>query len=453
MKKLNIVILAAGKGERMLSKEPKVIHSVMGKPMIGHVVEKAKELSPSEIIVVTGFGREKVEVYLEGRNVNISVQTEQKGTANALLSAEKFINGGDVLVLYGDVPLIESSTLKDFLSFYMRFNSIAFLTTCVDDPRGYGRVIMDDEEIIDIVEDADATEEEKRINEINTGICIIPEERFTLLKLIEPNNKKGEYYLTDICKVARKKGLNIKGCHHRESAEVLGINSKKELLDANITMRDRMLEKHMQKGVTLLDRNIYIESDVIIGRDTIIFPNAYLLGNTAIGDSVVIGPNTVIKNSKINNNVRIDGFTIIEDSELKDYASAGAFSRIRQSTVLGNNVRIGNFVEVKNSVLMDNMKANHHAYIGDAEIGKNVNIGAGTITCNFDGREKQKTIIEDNVFVGSNTAFVAPVKIHRNAVIGAGSVITKNVPEGALAVTRTEQKNIEGYGKRKDKDR
>jgi len=253
MKQLNIVILAAGKGERMLSKKPKVMHEVMGKPMIGHVVDRAKELLPSEIVVVTGYGREQVEAYLEGRNVNISVQTEQKGTAHALLTAEKFIKGGDVLVLYGDVPLIESSTLKDFLSFYMRFNSIAFLTTKVDDPRGYGRVIMEADEIIDIVEDADATEEEKRGDEINTGICIIPEECFPLLKLIEPNNKKGEYYLTDICKVARKKGLNIKGCHHHESAEVLGINSQEELLEANITMQDRMMNKHMQRGATLLD--------------------------------------------------------------------------------------------------------------------------------------------------------------------------------------------------------
>jgi bifunctional UDP-N-acetylglucosamine pyrophosphorylase/glucosamine-1-phosphate N-acetyltransferase len=327
MKQLNVVILAAGKGERMLSKKPKVMHEVMGKPMIGHVVERAKELSPSEIVVVTGFGREQVETYLESRNVNVSVQTEQKGTAHALLTAEKFIKGGDVLVLYGDVPLIEGSTLKDFLSFYMLFNSIAFLTTQIDDPRGYGRVIMEADEIIDIVEDADATEEEKRVNEINTGICIIPEECFPLLKLIEPNNKKGEFYLTDICKVARKKGLNIKGCRHHESAEVLGINSKKELLDANITMRDRMLDKHMQRGVTLLDRNIYIESDVIIGKDTTVFPNSYLLGSTVIGDNVVIGPNAVIKNSKVNSNARVEGFIVIEGSDVEEGAIIKAFSR------------------------------------------------------------------------------------------------------------------------------
>jgi bifunctional UDP-N-acetylglucosamine pyrophosphorylase/glucosamine-1-phosphate N-acetyltransferase len=329
MKKLNVVILAAGKGERMLSKKPKVMHEILGKPMIGHVVERAKELFPSEIVVVTGFGREQAESYLEGYNVNTSVQTEQKGTAHALLTAEKFINGGDVLVLYGDVPLIENSTLKDFLSFYIRFESISFLTTRVDNPRGYGRVIMEEEDIMDIVEDADATEEQKRIDEINTGICIIPEECFPLLKLIEPNNKKGEYYLTDICKVAKKKGLRIKGCRHSESTEVLGINSKRELLDANMVMRDRMLDRHMQNGVTLLDRNIYIESDVIIGRDTTVFPNSYFFGNTIIGDDVVIGPNTSIKNSKINSNVKIEGFAVIEESEIKEDTFVEAFSRIR----------------------------------------------------------------------------------------------------------------------------
>ena len=329
MKKLNIVILAAGKGERMLSSEPKVMHEIMGKPLIGHVVERAKELSPSEIVVVTGFGREKVEAYLDCRNVDVSVQTEQKGTAHALLTAEKFINGGDVLVLYGDVPLIEGSTLKTFLSFYMHFNSITFLTTQVDNPQGYGRVIMKDDEILDIVEDADATPEEKLVNEINTGICIIPEDCFPLLKLIEPNNKKGEYYLTDICKVAKKKGMSIKGCRHHDSAEVLGINSKKELLDANMTMRNRILDKHLQRGVTLIDRNIYIESDVIIGKDTIIYPNSYMHGSTVIGDNVVIGPNTVIKNSKINDNVRIDGFAMIEESEVKENGIIRAFSQIK----------------------------------------------------------------------------------------------------------------------------
>ncbi len=331
MKRLNVVILAAGKGERMLSRKPKVMHEIMGKPMIGHVVERAQELSPSRVVVVTGFGREMVEAYLKGSKVDVSVQAEQKGTAHALLSAEKFIDRGDILVLYGDVPLIEISTLRNFLSFYMTFNTVSFLTTKVDDPKGYGRVIMETEDITEIVEDADATDDEKKVDEINTGICIIPEECFQLLKLIKPDNKKEEYYLTDICKVAKNRGLKIKGCHHDKAAEVLGINSKKELLDANIVMRERMLEKHMQKGVTFLDKNVYIESNVVIGRETTIFPNCCLFGNSVIGNDVVIGPNTVIKNSKINDNVSIEGYSIIEGAEVEMDAFIEAFSRIKQN--------------------------------------------------------------------------------------------------------------------------
>ncbi len=449
MKQLNVVILAAGKGERMYSKKSKVMHEVMGKPMIGHVVERAKELSPSRIVVVTGFDRENVETYLKNYHVDYAVQTEQKGTAHALLTAEEFLNNEDVLVLYGDVPLIEASTLNEFLSFYLNVDSISFLITRVNNPQGYGRVVLEKDEIRGIIEDADATAEEKRIQEINTGICIIPGKCLSLLKAIEPHNRKGEHYLTDICKIARAKGLSVKGFHYHEPTEVLGINGKKELLEANIIMRDRILEAHMQKGVTLLGRNIYIESDVVIGKDTTIYPNSYILGSTIIGDDVLIGPNTIIKNSRIADNVRIEGFTVMEEAEVKESANIGPFSRIRPAAVLGKRVKIGNFVEVKKSVLGEGTKANHLAYIGDAEIGADVNVGAGTITCNYDGKKKHKTIIEDNVFIGSNTELVAPVSIGKDAVIGAGSTITKNVPEGALAVTRAHQKHIEGYGKRK----
>lgn len=350
MKQLNVVILAAGKGERMLSKKPKVMHEIMGKPMIGHVVERAKGLSPSNIVVVTGFGREQVETYLKNQNVNYSVQTEQKGTAHALLTAERFLNGGDILVLYGDVPLIERSTLDSFLSFYIKFNSISFLTTHVDNPEGYGRVVLEKDEIKDIVEDVDATPEEKRIKEINTGICVIPGEYFPLLRMIEPKNKKGEYYLTDICKVARTKGLNIKGFHYLKPTEVLGINSRKDLLEANFIMRDRILDTHMQKGVTLLGRNIYIESTVKIGKDTVIFPNSYILGSTVIGEDVTIGPNTIIRNSNIHDNVHVEGFTVMEGAEVKEGVKIGPFSRIRPTTILEENVKIGNFVEVKRHI-------------------------------------------------------------------------------------------------------
>jgi bifunctional UDP-N-acetylglucosamine pyrophosphorylase/glucosamine-1-phosphate N-acetyltransferase len=328
MKQLNVVILAAGKGERMLSKKPKVMHEIMGKPMIGYAVERAKELNPASITVVTGFGRENVEAFLEKYNVNFSVQTEQKGTAHAVLTASRFINSGDILILYGDVPLMEYSTLNNFISFQNMSGNITFMTTLVDNPSGYGRVLMEGNIIKDIIEDADATAEEKSIQEINTGICIIPEEYFSLLGEIENNNKKGEYYLTDICRVAKSKNLAVKAFHYDTSSEVLGVNGRKELLDANLIMKDKILDIHLRNGVTLLDRNIYIESDVTIGNDTIIYPNSYIMGKTCIGRNTFLGPNTMIKNSTLHDNVHIEGFSVLEGAEIQKGSVIGPFSKI-----------------------------------------------------------------------------------------------------------------------------
>jgi bifunctional UDP-N-acetylglucosamine pyrophosphorylase / glucosamine-1-phosphate N-acetyltransferase len=449
MNSLNVVILAAGKGERMVSRKPKVMHEIMGKPMIGYVVERAEELSPACIVAVLGFGKETVEAYLTGTRVLRAVQEEQKGTAHALLCAGPFMGQGDVLVLYGDVPLIEGATLKRFLAFYEEVRAITFMTTTVDSPRGYGRVMTRGDNIEAIIEDADATPEQKEVKVINTGICIIPGTLLHLLSSIKADNRKNEYYLTDICTIAKAQGLAVKAYHHEKASEVLGINTRKELLHANLTMRQRILDLHMEKGVTLLDSNIYIESTVTIGKDTTIFPNSFLMGDTRVGDNVSVGPNTLIRHSRISNNVTIEGFVVMEGAEVGEGAKIGPFSRIRPTTVIGSKVKIGNFVEVKNSILKEDAKAGHLAYIGDSEIGRDVNMGAGTITCNYDGKKKHRTIIEDNVFVGSNTELVAPVRVGRDAVIGAGSTITKDVPEGALAVSRSPQKHIEGYGRKK----
>jgi len=450
MDRLNVVILAAGEGKRMLSERPKVMHEIMGKPMISYVVDTAKSLLPHKVIVVTGAGRQDVEQYLNGKEVEFAVQTEQKGTAHALLSAESLLcQGGDVLVLYGDVPLLTKSTLDGFLAFYNRYHAITFMITTVERPEGYGRVILDGNEIVSIVEDIEATDELRQIKEINTGICIIPNGYFPLLKSIENKNKKGEFYLTDICKVARDRGIAVFAFHHYDHTEVLGINNKKELLQANTIMRDKILVEHMEKGIVLLDRNVYIDASVSIGRDTVIFPNTYILGGSSIGEHVTIGPNTIIKNTKIHGHVKIEGFSVIEGAEIKTDVTIGPFSRIRPTTILEDGVKIGNFVEVKNSLIKRLTKANHLSYIGDAEVGSNVNIGAGTITCNYDGRRKHRTIINDDVFIGSNTELVAPVIIGKGAIIGAGSTITKNVPDDALAVSRSPQRHIEGYGKKK----
>jgi bifunctional UDP-N-acetylglucosamine pyrophosphorylase/glucosamine-1-phosphate N-acetyltransferase len=449
MMQLSVVILAAGKGERMLSNKPKVMHEIMGKPMVGYAIERAEELSPTNTVVVLGYGKEAVEGYVKGYGVTCALQKGQKGTAHALLSAEKFVKGQDVLVLYGDVPLLERSTLEGFLNFFRKANTVTFMTTDVENPAGYGRVLMKRDRIEKIIEEIDASPEERKIKRINTGICAIPGRLFSLLKLIKADNKKGEYYLTDICNIAQQKGIVVKGYHHGRSSEVLGINSRKELLEANVTMKDRVLDGHMKNGVTLLDRNIYIESNVIIQKDTTIFPNTYILGKTRIGEGVSIGPNVLIRDCVIDDGVSIEGFVVMEGAELEESVRIGPFSRIRPATLLKKGVQIGNFVEVKNSVLDQGSMANHLAYIGDTEVGKDVNIGAGTITCNYDVKKKHKTIIEDNVFVGSNTELVAPVRVGKYAIIGAGSTITRDVPEDALAVSRAQQRHIKGHGRKK----
>ena len=449
MKGLNVVILAAGKGERMQSRKSKVMHEIMGKPMIRHVVEKAEELSPEAIIIVVGYGREQIEGHLRDRKVYFSLQAKQKGTAHALLTTEHLLKDGPVLVLYGDVPLVETAALEAFLDAYEKTGDITFMITDVENPKGYGRVIVQEGLIRRIVEENDATDGERAIKTINTGICVIPRPAISFLRAVSPDNRKGEYYLTDICRVAEKEGKAVRAYHYGKPSDVLGINTRRELLDANLAMKDRIFEKLLDNGVTLLDRNIYIGAQVTIGRDTVIHPNSHILGNTVIGEDVIIGPNSVIKDSTLMDTVEVGGFVSIEGAVVEEGAKVGPFSRVRPATIIGKNAKVGNFVEIKNSTLDEGAKASHLSYIGDSEIGRNVNIGAGTITCNYDGRQKHRTIIEDDVFVGSNTALVAPVRIGANAVIGAGSTITKNVPENALAVTRAPQKHVEGYGGRK----
>lgn len=449
MKGLNVVILAAGKGERMQSRKSKVMHEIMGKPMIHHVVERAESLLPEAVIIVVGYGKEQIKEHLSDRNVHFSLQAEQKGTAHALLTTERLLKNGPILVLYGDVPLIETAALEAFLAAYEQTGDITFMITDVENPKGYGRVIVKEGLIRRIVEENDATDGERAIKTINTGICIIPRPAFLFLKAVTPDNRKGEYYLTDICRIAEKEGKAVRAYHYRVPSDVLGINTRRELLDANLAMKERIFGQFLDSGVTLLDRNIYIEAGVTIGRDTVIYPNSYILGKTAIGEDVTIGPNSVIKDSTLMDTVEIGGFVNIEGAVVEQGAKIGPFSRVRPATVIGRNAKVGNFVEIKNSTLDEGAKASHLSYIGDSEIGRGVNIGAGTITCNYDGKRKHRTIIEDDVFVGSNTALVAPVRVGANAVIGAGSTITKDVPENALAVTRAPQKHIDGYSRRK----
>lgn len=327
MNRINVIILAAGKGERMKSERPKVLHEIMGKPMIGYVIERAIELYPENISVVVGFGRDKLIPFLKEYRVDFVVQNEQKGTAHAVLCAQNALLGGDVLVLYGDVPLIDTLTLMEFMDFYRERKTITFMTTSIDDPTGYGRVLMEGEDIKAIIEDSDASYEEKSIKEINTGICIIPEEYLVLLKEIKNDNKKGEFYLTDICKIARENKIRVAGFHYPEPYYVLGINSRKELMEANIIMRDRINLLHLKNGVTFMDKNVYIDMDVTIGKDTILYPNVYILGKSKIGKNVTIGPNTVIKDCIIHDNVAIGGFAWIDGVEIKEEDKVEVFEK------------------------------------------------------------------------------------------------------------------------------
>ncbi len=449
MKALDVIILAAGKGERMVSETPKVLHGIMGKAMIDYVVEAAQRVNPAHIVVVTGHGREKVEAHLEKLRVSCAVQREQKGTAHALLCAKELLGDRDLLVLYGDVPLMEPKTLEDFILAGRRDGLITFMTTNIEDPHGYGRVLTNGEYILEIREEIDATPQERAIKEINTGICYIPAASLGYVKEIDAKNRKGEYYLTDICRIAAGHGDKVKVFRHQNSAEVLGINSRKELTEANMVMRKRNMEKHQTRGVTFLDDSVFIDDGVEIGQDTTIYPNCHITGKTTIGKGVTIGPNAVIADCLIGDHVTIEAFVVMEGAHLKSGVKAGPFARLRPKSVIEKDAKIGNFVEIKNTFFGEGSKANHLAYVGDASVGKGVNIGAGTITCNYDGVNKYRTTLDDNVFVGSNTELVAPVKVGRNAVIGAGSTITKDVPEEALAVSRVQQKHIEGYRRKK----
>ncbi|MGD0232079.1 MAG: bifunctional UDP-N-acetylglucosamine diphosphorylase/glucosamine-1-phosphate N-acetyltransferase GlmU [Syntrophorhabdales bacterium] len=452
MELLNCVILAAGKGTRMRSKTPKIAHPIMGRPMIRYVVETAQSLLPQRVVVVTGHGKTLVEDCLDGAGVAFAHQAEQKGTAHALLTAEDLLGPGDILVLYGDVPLIRASTLHAFIESFRKSEGIAFMTTEPERPDGYGRVILDDSgRIIDIVEESEATDDVRQVRVINTGLCMIRRDLLPLVAAVSPDNTKGEYYLTDICTHARRHGITVAAFAHGDAVEVLGINTRRELLDANLAVRHAILDRHMDNGVTMADRSPYIEADVTIGPDTVISPYCYITGRTEIGQDVFVGPHVVIKDSVLEDGVSIEGFTSLDGVRAGQGAKIGPFTRIRPKTVLKRNVKIGNFVELKNATIGEGSKASHLSYIGDAEVGSGVNIGAGTITCNYDGKHKYRTTIEDGVFVGSNTELVAPVTVGKDAFIGAGSTITRDVPEGALAITRVKQRHIEGYSARRKK--
>lgn len=460
MKNKNIaaIILAAGLGKRMKSDIPKVLHPVAGRPMAFYPLEVVRNLGIKKTVVIVGHKADEVVNALKSSHflpptphTQYVRQVPQLGTGHAVLCAEKSLKTfkGDCLILYGDVPLITHETIIGLLNLHARKKAvISFISTVVEDPSGYGRVLRDeDNSVIKIVEHKDASIEEKAINEINTGIyCINARFLFSGLKNIKKENAQVEYYLPDLIEIAAKQKKTVACLTHINPAEVMGINNRIELSEANEEMRERINNELMLSGVTLIDdETAYIHKGVQIGRDTTIYPNVFLEGDTTIGQGCLIEEGCKIINSSIGGGSVIKSHSVVESSQIGKNVSIGPFARIRPDSEIADNAKIGNFVEVKKSKIGKGTKANHLSYIGDATIGKDVNIGAGTITCNYDGVRKHQTIIEDGAFIGSDTQLVAPVKIGKNAYIGSGSTITKNVPSGSLALSRAGQRVVEGW--------
>jgi len=448
------VILAAGLGKRMNSNLPKVLHKVCGIPMLQSVIDTARKLKNDKIVVVTGKHDELIKKTLASPDIFFVLQEEPKGTGHALLCARQSLKGfqGVLIVLNGDSPLVSAETIRKFLRMHLKNKSaVSVLSFQAENPDDYGRIVRDASgQVLSIVEQKDADAMQKKIHEVNSGVYAINHDLLPLLDNIKINRKKGEYYLTDIVAAALKKGSKTSAYCIGAEDEFMGVNTREELYRASMFMKKKLIEKWAGKGVTFLDMDsVFIHAGVTIGNDTTVYPNVYLEGHTKIGSGTTIFPNVRILDSEIGSNVVIKDSTVIEGSTIKNRASVGPFARIRPGSEIGTDARIGNFVELKKAVIGTGAKASHLSYLGDARIGRDVNVGAGTITCNYDGNRKSVTIIEEGVFIGSDSQLVAPVTIGRGAFIGAGSTITKNVPPFALALSRVEQRTIKGWAKKR----
>ena len=436
--KVTAVLLAAGQGTRMKSALPKVLHPLCGKPMVWHVLEALKSAATEKPVVVIGHGADEVKKYL-GDSADCVLQEPQLGTGHAAMQAEALLKGNTdyVIITYADMPLLRGETFQRLVE-TQRLNTGPFslLIVTADDPRGFGRIVRKaDGTVAAIVEEYVATPEQQKINELNVGAyCFKADWLWDALQHIEKNPKKGEYYLTDIVEIAVKDNLPVQAVLHDDFMETIGINTRVHLSEAEAAMRIRINTEHMLNGVSMMDpTSTYIDAGVQIGKDTIIMPNTYLHGSTIIGEGNVIGPNTIIRDSKIGNRCKVLA-SVLEGAVLEDDVDMGPFARLRKGAHLKSHVHMGNFGEVKDSTLHEGVKMGHFSYIGNANIGANTNIGAGTITCNYDGEKKHHTEIGEDVFIGSDTMLVAPLKLGAGARTGAGAVVTKDVPEDTLVV-------------------
>ena len=449
MSKLNIVILAAGLGKRMHSALPKVLHLIAGKPLLGHVLDTGRALSPQRICVVYGHGGDAVPQAIGDETITWVRQMPQLGTGHALMQALPYLDkDGMTLVLYGDVPLTSIETLKRLIAIAGE-KTFSLLTVELADPAGYGRIVRDNEtgDIAAIIEEKDASKSQREIHEINTGIMVIPNQYLHgWLHKLENNNVQKEYYLTDIVAMSVKDGVKVEAAQPAYAWETIGINSKAQLSALERIYQNESAKKLLDQGVTLADMSrIDIRGQLDCGRDVEIDINCIFEGHVRLEDGVKVGAHSILKNVKVAAGSTIAPFSLIEAAEIGKNCRIGPYARIRPGTRLADEVHIGNFVEVKNSTIAAGSKANHLSYIGDSVVGKNVNIGAGTITCNYDGANKYQTIIEDDVFVGSDTQLVAPVKVARGSTIGAGSTITKDTPPETLTLSRAKQMSIDGW--------
>jgi bifunctional UDP-N-acetylglucosamine pyrophosphorylase/glucosamine-1-phosphate N-acetyltransferase len=453
MSPLNIVILAAGKGTRMYSDKPKVLHALAGKPLLQHVLDCAASLQPQQVCVVYGHGGESVPLAMQGYQSKFIIQQPQLGTGHAVQQAMPYLDDNSrTLVLYGDVPLIQLSTLQQMRQ---ASDGLVILTVNLKNPKGYGRIVRNGQgEVQCIVEEKDANAEQREICEVNTGILLAPTSQLRVwLAKLKNNNKQGEYYLTDIVSMAVQQGVAVHSIQPAHEWEVEGINNKVQLALLERTWQQIVASQLMTQGVTMADASrIDVRGELSCGRDVEIDIGCIFEGKVSLGDLVRVGAYSIIKNSSIATNTQIAPYSYIDNSEVGAGCHIGPYARLRPGTAIHNEAHIGNFVEIKNSEIGMSSKINHLSYIGDTTVGSRVNVGAGTITCNYDGANKFRTIIEDDAFIGSDTQLVAPVRVGKGATIGAGSTITKDTPDGELTLSRSKQMSIAGW-KRPQKEK
>lgn len=443
----SVVILAAGKGTRMKSVLPKVLHPIGAKPMVQRIIDTVNQLGARSINLIYGHGGEQLQQALGHNQLNWCLQAEQLGTGHAVQQAIPHLHDDeDVLILVGDAPLIKSATLLELLKVKSRAD-VALLTVNLPDPSGMGRIIRQGEQVTAIVEHKDASDAQRQIKEINTGMMILKgSDLKRWLHNLKSDNVQGEFYLTDVIEMAAQEGKVIQAAQPSSAIEVEGINNRKQLAAIERAYQLEQAQELMLRGVSLLDPNRFdLRGDLVIGQDIVIDVNVVIEGTVKIGSNVTIGPNCILKDCEIGDGATIEANSMLDQAIVGDNCSVGPYARLRPGAVMHQDARVGNFVEMKKSVLGKGSKANHLTYLGDTVVGMGANIGAGTITCNYDGVNKSQTLIGDGAFIGSNSALVAPVEIGANATIGAGSIVTKAVPDGELAIARAKQRNISGW--------